>query len=201
MPAQFQLDTCIPQLARSVRVEIRAGLTERHARPSLGEQQRGGDAAACRSNDRHVLSAHRETHLSFKLVRLKSAKMMAAIMNRAITFGSLQPISSKWWCRGAILKTRLPVELERRDLNDHRRRFEHEHAADDVQQDFLLDENRHGREGAAERERSDIAHEDVRGVELYQRKPRLAPTSEPQKMVSSADCGKWTRSRYSARMR
>ncbi len=45
------------------------------------------------------------------IVRLNSAKMIATIRNRAMTFGSLQPASSKWWCRGAILKTRLPVVL------------------------------------------------------------------------------------------
>ena len=34
-------------------------------------------------------------HRSFNVVRLKSAKMIAMIRNRVITFGSLQPISSK----------------------------------------------------------------------------------------------------------
>ena len=28
--------------------------------------------------------------------------------NTATSFASLQPESSKWWCRGAILKKRLP---------------------------------------------------------------------------------------------
>ena len=69
---------------------------QRDARAALGEQQRGRDAAARRAHDRHVLSAHREAHRSFNVVRLKSAKMIATIRNRVMTFGSLQPISSKW---------------------------------------------------------------------------------------------------------
>ena len=40
------------------------------------------------------------------------------------------------------------------------------------------------------------------GYELYQRKPRLAPTSAPQKIVSSADRRRSARSsRYSANTR
>src|SRR5881296_4398271 len=39
------------------------------------------------------------------------------------------------------------------------------------------------------------------GYELYQRKPSEAPTSDPQKIVSSATGEKCTSSRYSARMR
>ena len=35
------------------------------------------------------------THRSFNVVRLKSAKMMATMTKRVITFGSLQPRSSK----------------------------------------------------------------------------------------------------------
>ena len=54
------------------------------------------------------------------------------------------------------------------------------------EQQLLLDQQRDGAERAAERERSDVAHEDFRrDTQLYQRKPRLAPTSAPQKIVSS----------------
>ena len=75
-------------------------------------------------------------------------------------------------------------------------RLEHEDAADDHQQQLLLDQDRDGAERAAERQRADVAHEDLgRDSELYQRKPRLAPTSAPQKTVSSAAGGKRTSSR------
>ena len=57
------------------------------------------------------------------------------------------------------MNTRLPVSLKDADLEDHRQRFEHEHAADDRQQQLLLDQYRDGSECAAERERTDVAHE------------------------------------------
>ena len=41
--------------------------------------------------------SHPRHHRSFSVVRLNSAKMTATIRKRAMTFGSLQPISSKWW--------------------------------------------------------------------------------------------------------
>ena len=87
---------CVAQLIRLGRLELGPGVGQRHARAALGEQQRGGDAAARRADHRHVLSPHREAHRSFNVVRLKSAKMIATIRNRVITFGSLQPINSKW---------------------------------------------------------------------------------------------------------
>src|SRR5215831_20028738 len=43
----------------------------------------------------------------------------------------------------------------RSHLNDHGRRFHHEDAADDRQQQLLLDQDRHGAKRAAERERPD----------------------------------------------
>jgi hypothetical protein len=36
------------------------------------------------------------THRSFSVVKLNKPKMIATITNRAMTLGSLQPISSKW---------------------------------------------------------------------------------------------------------
>jgi hypothetical protein len=62
------------------------------------------------------------------------------------------------------LEDTLARQLERGHLDDHRHRFEHEDAADDRQQQFLLDEDRDRAERAAERQRSHIAHEDVGGI-------------------------------------
>ena len=42
----------------------------------------------------------------------------------------------------------------------------HEHAADDRQQQLLLDQDRDRAERAAERQRSDVAHEDLGGVRV-----------------------------------
>ena len=104
-------------------------------RPAAHEQLRRGDTAARRPDDGDALAANGEwaidRHRSFSVVRLNSAKMIATITNRVMTFGSLQPISSKWWWSGAILKTRLPGQLERADLDDDRRGLHDEDAADD----------------------------------------------------------------------
>src|SRR6266849_9665235 len=52
------------------------------------------------------------------------------------------------------------------DLQDHGERFEHEDAADDRQQQLLLDENRDNAERGTERQRSDVAHENLGGVRV-----------------------------------
>ena len=45
-------------------------------------------------------------------------------------------------------------------------RLEHEHASDDHEQQFLLDQNGDGAKRRAERERSDVAHEDFGGIRV-----------------------------------
>ena len=83
-----------------------------------------------------------------------------------MTFGSLQPISSKWWWMRRHLEDALAGQLEGGDLDDHRERLEHEDAADDDEQQLLLDQDRDRAERAAERERPDVAHEDLGGVRV-----------------------------------
>ena len=48
---------------------------------------------------------------SFSVERPASASTKLMIQKRITTVGSDQPICSKWWWIGAILKTRLPVRL------------------------------------------------------------------------------------------
>ncbi len=79
-------------------VDLRADVGQRDGRAAPDEKLRGRDAAPRRADDDDPLAANGEGHvghLSFNVVRLKSAKMIARIRNRVITFGSLQPISSK----------------------------------------------------------------------------------------------------------
>src|SRR5699024_3116224 len=38
-------------------------------------------------------------------------RITVTIQKRTMILGSAQPLSSKWWCRGAILNIRLPVSL------------------------------------------------------------------------------------------
>src|SRR5687767_4755198 len=67
---------------------------------------------------------------------------------------------------GRHLEDAIARELERGDLDDHRERLDDEHAAHNRQQQFLLDEDGDRAQGAAERQRADVAHEDVGGVRV-----------------------------------
>ncbi len=96
MTAKFERDAGLAQavgvLDRGPRVGEDDGGAAAH------EQFGGGDAAAGGADDHHLLATNGErsrAHRSFKVVRLKRAKMIEAIRKRVMTFGSLQPISSK----------------------------------------------------------------------------------------------------------
>src|ERR1700691_4533992 len=56
-------------------------------------------------------------------------------------------------------KNPLARELERANLNDYRKRFENENAANEKQQNFLLDDYGDHADCASERERAYVAHE------------------------------------------
>ncbi len=98
MAAELELDADRPQPL--FLVEPIAHVGQRHRGAAADQQLRGRQAAARRTGDGDALAANGERtvcrHLSFNVVRLNSAKMIARITNRVITFGSLQPISSKW---------------------------------------------------------------------------------------------------------
>src|SRR5260370_24622215 len=64
----------------------------------------------------------------------------------------------------------LPAQLVRPDLKDHRNGFDHEDAADKRQQQLLLDDHGHGSDGAAEGERSYVAHKDLRRMRVVPEK-------------------------------
>ena len=88
--------------------------------------------------------------------------MIETIQKRTTIFCSAQPSFSKWWWIGAIRKTRLPGQLERGHLDDDREGLDHEDAAHHRQQDLLADQHGDGPERAAQGERADVAHEEVR---------------------------------------
>ena len=108
---QRDADRAQPVLAADRRGLRSVSVTLRAARRRA---VRGGHAAAGGADDQHALALDGERrrtarwhgrwrrHRSFSVVRLNSAKRIATIRNRVITFGSLQPMSSKWWCSGAI---------------------------------------------------------------------------------------------------
>ncbi len=86
----------------------RRAIGQRDLRAAGGQQLRRSQAAARRADDEHAPSAHRECpslgperrrgghHRSFSVVRLSRAKRIAMMRKRVMTFGSLQPSSSKW---------------------------------------------------------------------------------------------------------
>ena len=94
----------------------------------------------------------------------KSAKTKATIQKRMMICGSFQPMSSKWWWRGAMRKIRLPRSLKEPDLQHHREGLDHEEAAHEEEQQLLLDEEGHGAEGAPQGEAAHVAHEDLGGI-------------------------------------
>ena len=49
------------------------------------------------------------SYCSFSVLMLSSTKRMPTIQNRTTTCVSVQPLSSKWWCRGDMRKIRLPL--------------------------------------------------------------------------------------------
>jgi len=98
MPAKLQLDTCRaePILIRDLFTDV----GERHLRATANEQFGRRDTAPRRPHDGDALARDGERtfgrHLNFKVMRLKSAKMIATITKRVMTLGSLHPTSSKW---------------------------------------------------------------------------------------------------------
>ncbi len=88
----------MPSACRRSRIrQLGARVGQRHARAATRQQLRRGKAAARCTRDGHALVLSTEKrHRSFNVARLNSAKMIPMITKRVITFGSLQPLSSKW---------------------------------------------------------------------------------------------------------
>ena len=103
-------------------------------------------------------SSVRGAHRSFTVARLMRAKMKATIQKRITTWvlpaDELEVVVEQGHAEDAFAR-----ELERRDLSDHRERLNHEEAANGDEEQFLLDEDRHGAESAAQSERAHVAHE------------------------------------------
>lgn len=110
MTSRFQLDPHRTELVGLVDVASVVGHS--NLRTAAHQQLSGGDSTASSPGHCHPPSPHVKTrnphktvtfasfpvvtHRSFKVVRLNKAKMMATMTNRAITFGSLHPLNSKW---------------------------------------------------------------------------------------------------------
>ena len=84
----------------------------------------------------------------------------AMIQKRSMILVSDQAIISKWWCSGAISRTRRRKVLKAKTWSGDRERLDHEDAADDDQQHLGLGHHREGADRAAEPERAGVPHED-----------------------------------------
>ena len=98
MSTECEPHTSVAQ--RALFWNLGACIRQRDRRTTTHQQFCCGNPASSGADHRHALAMHGEStlagHLSFKVVRLNSAKMIAMMMNRVITLGSLQPMSSKW---------------------------------------------------------------------------------------------------------
>src|SRR5690606_27070708 len=106
---------------------IRAAIDHEHALAEPGEVANGRKPGLAEPDDErsatrrssHLLrrpasafALHHDHHQRiFRLARPTSTRVTVVIQKRTMTFGSAQPLSSKWWCKGAIRKMRRPVIL------------------------------------------------------------------------------------------
>src|SRR5262252_41088 len=86
------------------------------------------------------------------------------------------------------LEDTLTGHLERRHLDDDRQTFHQKHAADDEEQQFLFDQNRDRRERGTKRQRSDVAHEDLRRVRVV---PEEAERRADERTTEHGELGDW----------
>ena len=119
------------------------------------------------------------THRSFNVDRPMKTSISEMIQKRTITRGSGQPFSSKVMVDRRHAEDAPPqVSLKGGDLEDHRHRLQHEDAAHDEEHDLLTDHDGDETERGTERERTDVAHEDLGRIGV-----------EPEKAETGADHG------------
>ncbi len=83
-------------------------------------------------------------------------------------------------------------QLERGHLDHYRQGFHHEHAAHDEQHNFLPDDDRDRPKGGTKGQRSDIAHEDLRGIGVEPEKAEPCAdqrAAEHDQLASAGDIG------------
>src|SRR5882762_2544606 len=88
---------------------------------------------------------------------------------------------------GRHSKNALPPQLERSHLQDHGKRFNHKNSADKKEQNLLLDDHGNGAQRPTERERTNIAHEDLRGVGVVPKETKRSTDKRAAKHGEFAD--------------
>ena len=89
------------------RGQLEAGVTRSAAVSAAPLERNQGHLQQARSLNPLPVGQYLPQRI-FSVVKANRAKTNAAIQKRAMILDSFQPISSKWWCSGAILKMRLP---------------------------------------------------------------------------------------------
>ena len=65
-----------------------------------------GEPASSHARPKLIVARIPSRYRNFKVVSANRANTSEAIQKRTMILDSDQPISSKWWCSGAILKMR-----------------------------------------------------------------------------------------------
>ena len=108
--------TLLPEQAGSLKYGFGfTAVTNCHRRPTA-KQQTGCCHATAPNPEHHdmlsVIGIFKWDHRSFSVAIPSRPRTMAMIQNRTVTVLSFHPESSKWWCKGDILKMRFPVSLK-----------------------------------------------------------------------------------------
>jgi hypothetical protein len=110
--------------------------------------------------------------------------MEAMIQKRITMVGSAQPFFSKWWCSGAMRKTRLPVSLKEatwtitETVSSTKRPPMMPSTSSCLVITAIGPARRRG-------QRAGVAHEDHRRRRVEPQEAEAAPTSAPQNTASS----------------
>src|SRR5882762_9143365 len=81
----------------------------------------------------------------------------------------------------------LAAQFEGAHLQNHGKRFDDEDTADEKEQDFLLDDDRNGAQRSAQRQRSNVPHEDFGGMRVVPEKSERCPDERAAKYSELAD--------------
>src|SRR5262249_9720444 len=174
----------LAQVELRARFLVHAG--DRH--PAIQKKARRRPAGAPQPVDQHRAEfalAPGDSHRSFRVERERSAKRIERIQKRTITLGSAHPESSKWWWSGAMRNTRLPRSLNEVTwmMTD---RASSTHTPPTTARRLSCLARTATLPMAAPRDSDPTSPMNTSaGWELNQRKPRLAPTSAPQKTATS----------------
>src|SRR6185503_10487574 len=166
-----------------------------HLDAAAPQEGRRGAAREAEPVDEHAVPGsvgpggiHDRSHLSFKVESDTSEKSSAMIQKRTMTLGSAHPTSSKWWCSGDMRKTRLPVSLKEATCTITDSASSTNRPPTSTSSSSCLHSTATVPMAPPSASDPTSPMNISAGWALNQRKPRLAPASAVQKIVTSAAC-------------